>query len=144
MVERKAYKRRELCEENAFYQVRYFTARAGAPKKQLFHFAPSPTRAQAFEKWGERFYLSSIERDSTFVPNDVTSGTFRSLILSPNSIVPVFELTIAFPLPTIISSLEANHIYRKHANIITYVTAGPTIHEIFASILWIENGLFKD
>jgi hypothetical protein len=47
MVERMTYKRQELCEENTCYEVNDFTARAGAPKKHLFYFAPSPNSTQA-------------------------------------------------------------------------------------------------
>jgi hypothetical protein len=56
MVERMAYKRRELSEENAFYEAKYFIARAGAPKKHLFHFAPSPNSAQACQDDTQPFF----------------------------------------------------------------------------------------
>jgi hypothetical protein len=50
------YKRRELCEENTFYEVKIFTARAGAPKRHLFLFAPSPNSAQAGQDDTQPFF----------------------------------------------------------------------------------------
>jgi hypothetical protein len=56
MVERMTYKRRELCEENTYYEGNDFTARTGAPKKQLFHFAPSPNSAHAGQDDAQPFF----------------------------------------------------------------------------------------
>jgi hypothetical protein len=55
MVERKTYKRRELCEGNT-YEIKYFTLRAGAPKKHLLHFAPAPNSAQACQDDTQPFF----------------------------------------------------------------------------------------
>jgi hypothetical protein len=50
------YKRSELCEEHTYYEVKDFTARAGAPKTHLFHFAPSPNSAQACQDDTQPFF----------------------------------------------------------------------------------------
>jgi hypothetical protein len=55
MVERMAYKRRTVRRKYCL-RSKYFTARAGAPQKHSFHFAPSPNSAQACQDDTQPFF----------------------------------------------------------------------------------------